>query len=423
MEMGDATPSHTPNAVPKTRGVHHRELSVATHETEEGDYIRQVAYDDRNHCSVLFQMHGSVWPRVLPYCIVNVILTWGVFFAKSHGIDLTVNQSGHKFMAMLISFLVVARAKITYDRFMEARKYLSQAYQSCRELVQHVCVLSMDDLGDGAKKWRQNVAYRTILLLRVTMAAIEFKSTKKSPWEVPEVSSDEQDDLADTLMIDTDKSELCPERKRVTKWAHGARTLDDESFRAPICLEFSLRKEIMLQRKGGFLQKPFKHVNLELKMLDYVTAFNKAFHGLNKLMTTPFPFPLVQMARTFLFFWVFTLPFALCNVFTDDPSEPMAIILIVTYGFVGLEYVSMELDDPFGDDPNDFDDLGMAQVVFEDIYVAIYRTDGYASALALRNRIKGRMRRGSALANYYDDYGDEYKSPVHSVNESENKFD
>jgi len=34
----------------------------------------------------------------------------------------------------------------------------------------------------------------------------------------------------------------------------------------------------------------------------------------------------------------------------------------ITYGFVGLEYVSMELDDPFGDDPNDFDDLGMAEV-------------------------------------------------------------
>jgi len=34
----------------------------------------------------------------------------------------------------------------------------------------------------------------------------------------------------------------------------------------------------------------------------------------------------------------------------------------VTYGFVGLETVSIELDDPFGDDENDFDNLGMALV-------------------------------------------------------------
>ena len=29
------------------------------------------------------------------------------------------------------------------------------------------------------------------------------------------------------------------------------------------------------------------------------------------------------------------------------------IIFFVTYGFVGLEYVAMELDDPFGDDFKD----------------------------------------------------------------------
>jgi predicted membrane chloride channel (bestrophin family) len=112
-------------------------------------------------------------------------------------------------------------------------------------------------------------------------------------------------------------------------------------------------------------------------------------------MTTPFPFPLVQMARTFLFFYIYTLPFALLN----DASNPLAhlgvIFMVridyylevlfawcwpfrlsltslllhhrhhrhqVTYGFVGLETVSIELDDPFGDDENDFDNLGMALV-------------------------------------------------------------
>lgn len=29
-------------------------------------------------------------------------------------------------------------------------------------------------------------------------------------------------------------------------------------------------------------------------------------------------------------------------------------MLFITYGFIGLEYVSMELDDPYGNDPNDF---------------------------------------------------------------------
>ena len=30
------------------------------------------------------------------------------------------------------------------------------------------------------------------------------------------------------------------------------------------------------------------------------------------------------------------------------------VIFLLTYGFVGLELVAIELDNPFGNDPNDF---------------------------------------------------------------------
>lgn len=78
-------------------------------------------------------------------------------------------------------------------------------------------------------------------------------------------------------------------------------------------------------------------------------------------MTTPFPFPLVQMAQTFLFFFVFTLPFALLNDSSNDLYLIVAIF-VITYGFMGLESVSIELDNPFGTDDNDFNNLRMAYV-------------------------------------------------------------
>ena len=46
--------------------------------------------------------------------------------------------------------------------------------------------------------------------------------------------------------------------------------------------------------------------------------------------------------------------------------------------------MSIQLDDPFGDDPNDFDVLGLAQVVFEDIYISIYDIDGKEAADNIR---------------------------------------
>ena len=143
-----------------------------------------------------------------------------------------------------------------------------------------------------------------------------------------------------------------------------------------------------------------------------VSSLTVAFHGLKKLVETPFPFPLVQMARTFLFVWLFTLPFVLCHDDSQYPFDALLMIFLTTFGFLGLEYVCMELDDPFGDDPNDFDDLGMAQLVFEDIYISIYKLDGDQAAYQLRRKIVARIKRGPALQNFTQEYQHRYSPTI-----------
>ena len=110
-------------------------------------------------------------------------------------------------------------------------------------------------------------------------------------------------------------------------------------------------------------------------------------------MTTPFPFPLVQMSRTFLFFYLFTVPFALL----DDVSKPVAHIVVVfflTYGFIGVETVSIELDNLFGYDSNDFNNLRMAQVSFEDAYMTILDMDGEEWTDKLRRKMDAGQHAG-----------------------------
>lgn len=139
-------------------------------------------------------------------------------------------------------------------------------------------------------------------------------------------------------------------REFLARQAHYKRTPIDEALRSPLVMASSLRKILLEPRKTNCLD--FKLIiPEELQLLSYVSGFTQSIHGLNKLITTPFSFPLVQMSRTILFFWLFTLPMALMT----DTAERMQISIIVffvTYGFLGLEYVSIELDDPFGDDPN-----------------------------------------------------------------------
>ena len=63
----------------------------------------------------------------------------------------------------------------------------------------------------------------------------------------------------------------------------------------------------------------------------------------------------------------------------------------------------MALDDPLGDDSNDVDEHGMALLVYEDIYMALYRTDGYAAACKLRKKVISRYRQGRGVHCYRDD--------------------
>ena len=74
------------------------------------------------------------------------------------------------------------------------------------------------------------------------------------------------------------------------------------------------------------------------------------------------------MNKIFLFVWLVTLPMAICHSKSDllfVPVSPMMVIFIITFGFLGLEIVSMELSDPFGDDPSDFDELGEASFDYD----------------------------------------------------------
>jgi len=421
--------------------------------TSRSPYKRDVDYDGENHMSVIFQIYGSVWPTVLPWCIATMLVAVTVWALRAHDIvDLTIASStGHSFMSILVSFLIVTRTTITYNRFMEARQHLADLYRNSREIVHYTCVLTSQNTSNKAKQWRQEVAYRTIVSLRVAVAALEYRSKGVNTWEVipeeehekteliidassswPEGNSERSEDRTASLISPAStntaaSSTSITPRGRSHRFvvprqseaeyrpttdhfavlktlAHGPRTRTDENFRAPIVWAYNLREAILWPRKKNskiLAERPW-HVNESLKLLALVSDFVAAYHELKKLVSTPFPFPLIQMTRTFLFFWVFTLPMVLAED-NDQIYEVLILMFFITYGFLGLEYVNMELDDPYGDDPNDFPGQRWAETVFEDVYIAIYKTDGFASAVALRSRISERTARGSPLENYRDD--------------------
>jgi hypothetical protein len=342
-----------------------------------------------------------------------------------------------------MSFLMVTRIKIIYDRYMRSGACLHDLLKSCRELVQYMVALTSNDRSPAAAQWRHDVAYSTLVLLRATVAVLEFQSDpSQTPWAVTATAKaaaplladvNENSSTNDEMFVrvfsslssiasedeesDEDDS-LRPQSPTMTPrlFAHTSpdeRTLLEEACRAPIVLSYNLRKEILKQRDGQSLdRRVWLHpCNEEMRLLGFVGDFDQAFSELRQLVTTPLPFPFVNMARIFLFLWLYTVPFSICHFdFSNGAMVPVTMIFLITFGFMGMEYVSIELSDPFGEDPSDFDDLGLAQIAFEDCYLAIYQCDGDKWAKSLHDRIVPSLNQ-SAL----DEFRQRYKNNWESV--------
>ena len=172
---------------------------------------------------------------------------------------------------------------------MDFRKHLATIYRACRKIAQFTTVYSFETKTEEAKIWRQEVCYRTILLLWVTMDALLWSSTERENWEneyfMYNPAKDKDDYISDHFF-------------HFRQLAHGRRSYIDENFRAPITFQHLLRCIIMEHPKYLGYELAVKEYR---DLLNFVTIFNNAFHSFRMLIFTPYPFPLCRWLAHFYF--------------------------------------------------------------------------------------------------------------------------
>lgn len=167
-------------------------------------------------------------------------------------VDVGISGQGHSYAGVIVSFLVVSRINTALSRYNECRGYLGVMYRETRELLQTAFVLTRrdDNLSRADKDWRNELAYRTMIMLRACISVIEYSTYKVPAWEVPELSGFELD--------------YCTP---ATEWRRYAQTTTSEktdSMRVPLRLAFLLRETVCSQKKR--LSSPLQ-VPQELKLL------------------------------------------------------------------------------------------------------------------------------------------------------------
>jgi len=214
------------------------------------------------------------------------------------------------------------------------------------------------------------IAYYTCLLLRLAISVLNYGDKNIVPWEVPELQGKIKEKLLQRNHI----------LGKSSQFGHAERTVKEEVFRTPITMGFFLRRSFATQEKQ--LRTPVD----SLAMANFngkLDGFLKGYYGQMRAFMAPFPFPMLQISRTLLFLWIFTLPLSLQSNQAGVVSHCFTVFFL-TYAFLGLEVMSIELEDPFGSDDNDINCLGLCRAVMEDIYNIIDEVDGAHWAMKVR---------------------------------------
>lgn len=281
--------------------------------------------------AIVFRYAGTVWPLVLPYCILNVaILTPLTILQNTFHVHLSILPQGHALMSLLIAYLGVSKVNLAYERYMGAQIASGHGLMILRELNQLALTLTENFSGEEADEWRNVTQQSIIQLIHETVATLR----------------DGRHAAALARNVGVTQSNL---------GAISVSELDD-----PMVLVHALRAH--LYHNSLLLSDESALQLLErCKMVDCLHEFVMSYRNLLRIASTPLPFALVQMGRTFIFIRVVTIPFVLSGGdFLQQYPSAFSFVILLTYGFLGLEFVSRMLSNPFGDEiQNDLNIKGM----------------------------------------------------------------
>ena len=264
-----------------------------------------IEYDARAWLPLLVRMRGSVIPRLA----IRVILAAGlgilaVLLLERRGFR--IPSGAHTLVGVALGLLLVFRTNASYDRYWEGRRLLGAMVNRTRDLARQAGTYIEDPEARAA-------------LARLIPAFywVAAQTLRKQP------------SLGNA------------ERLLTT----GERTaLTAATFRAPLVTRW-ISDRLRAEALAGRLSEA------RLQLFDAnLTALNDAMGGAERILRTPIPFAYAQHIKIFLVLFCFTAPFVLAH--DMGWATPFACGFLALALF-GIDEIGVEIEDPFGDDPND----------------------------------------------------------------------
>lgn len=302
-----------------------------------------IHYDSKNILDVVFRWEGSII-SIDSRLWVSLILTWLISLGVTYFFDASIfKHSGSSYLEILgkvLVFLMVFRSKLTYDRFWKGRIAMQDLRAACVQTISDASVVF--ETNDAAAVTARQELYRLTLM---TFVAMQIHMRKEYD-DLRKIYKDKGQESNDKWLPEVDRRRLDMAKAAGLITETELKTLLESGLNyVPVCSTWFGRSV------ARAFQNKMMHRNL---MLDIDASMRKmiaSWYACEKISYNPFPFPYVQALSIFLLLFIYTMPLAL--VTSMGPWTPVATPLIVL-GFCGLDAVGAELEDPFGEDKNDF---------------------------------------------------------------------
>ena len=267
-----------------------------------------ISYDASNRLKVILSYQGTILPSVLSYMVWMLLWTGSLLFVfKFFELQFELGGQLHTFLGVALVFLLVMRTNSSYDRYWEGRKQLGALGITARNLA----VKSNSVIPDSEQGFRTEISS---LIGAYVLCVKEHLRDGITQKELKGLSTANREELEN--FSSPPNGILCILGKRL-------HSCIDQKWMAPP--EF-----------GSFNSS-----------LDDLQAVLRA---LDRIRFTPLPFAYVNQLKVFMMIYLGTLPLVLIPKF--DYLTLIGMFFAV-YAFVGIEEIGLEIEDPFGDDPND----------------------------------------------------------------------
>lgn len=270
-----------------------------------------VSYDPKAWFRVLLSYQGTVIPRVIGRVLILGLITlaWWLIhmlllsYNEPLGKLIGIDPLGHTLIGVAVGLLIVFRNSSSYDRYWEGRKMWGSIVNTSRNLARGAAVFA----GPAEDLANLLAAY-----------ALALKQHLRNIKDIEEIKELVPEPLYQRATASANPPSMIAEA--MTAWIHQRMT-------------------------EGRIDS-----NLARTFESYVAILLDCQGACERILRTPIPFAYAVHIKQLLMLYLVTLPLVIV------PKMGWAatfVVAAISFGLLGIEEAGVEIEDPFGDDPND----------------------------------------------------------------------